>query len=629
MNTYPFRKALELGNTMDSLGQMALLLQPLTQDLEPKVYYSLYTTLFDELQLLQLLLLKQLNIPTCYQLVQYCTGLVVRLYMMITVSACWLPLAQDRAEILLDILEMCRGVVHPTRGLFIRYYLLVMTRQYLETDHLWFLLGNFVEMNKLWVRMQFMVLLLIQGPSAQFDERLQQRKDLRLLVGTNLVRIGQLENLTVEQYRHTVLPAILQEVVSSHDQIAQEYLMDVIIQVFPDEFHLETLDLYLDACSLLEPTCPVHTVVIGVIERFSNFAIRQRQQGLPMDDDSLFGVFWSRIQDMCATRIGMTLQIVLSLLQALTHMALETCSNHIVHVDLILGMALEYAAKAKQEGRLTQEASLLIVQLLSLLISHYAENLDMLRKFPSFVDRADAEHLFIDGTDAEPPLASLSSDAQPPLASLSLADAQHVTVHPKGRGSYTRIFYLLDFDTRRKIAHKILQTAIKPTSQLIISTPESLEFFFGNVANILVADQIDGDFSSGMDCFDMVEEQLGVAKWMHAIYSTPSETMSLLIQFRSYMISGGIRIAMTLPTLVSLLLDCARRDPDISKQAFQHIYDTVPCLLQLTESEEQHAVFGRIQQPNRISLELYLYSAQVADEQQDKRYTYEFFVQVS
>lgn len=30
-----------------------------------------------------------------------------------------------------DMLEMARGVQHPTRGLFLRYYLSVMTRDYL------------------------------------------------------------------------------------------------------------------------------------------------------------------------------------------------------------------------------------------------------------------------------------------------------------------------------------------------------------------------------------------------------------------------------------------------------------------------------------------------------------------
>jgi vacuolar protein sorting-associated protein 35 len=62
---------------------------------------------------------------------------------------------------------MCRGVQHPLRGLFLRNYLLQCTRNILPDvveaidenegnviDAIDFVLVNFAEMNKLWVRMQ-------------------------------------------------------------------------------------------------------------------------------------------------------------------------------------------------------------------------------------------------------------------------------------------------------------------------------------------------------------------------------------------------------------------------------------------------------------------------------------------
>lgn len=62
---------------------------------------------------------------------------------------------------------MCRGVQHPLRGLFLRNYLLQCTRNILPDalastedsdgtvfDSIDFVLMNFAEMNKLWVRMQ-------------------------------------------------------------------------------------------------------------------------------------------------------------------------------------------------------------------------------------------------------------------------------------------------------------------------------------------------------------------------------------------------------------------------------------------------------------------------------------------
>jgi vacuolar protein sorting-associated protein 35 len=80
-------------------------------------------------------------------------------------------------------------------------------------------------MNKLWVRLQH------QGHSRDREKREQERRELRLLVGSNLVRLSQLEGLDLKIYTETVLPAILEEVVSCGDVIAQDYLMEVIVQV--------------------------------------------------------------------------------------------------------------------------------------------------------------------------------------------------------------------------------------------------------------------------------------------------------------------------------------------------------------------------------------------------------------
>lgn len=42
------------------------------------------------------------------------------------------------------------------------------------------------------------------------------------------------------------------QVVNCKDELAQYYLMDCIIQVFPDEYHLQTLDVLLGACPQLQ-----------------------------------------------------------------------------------------------------------------------------------------------------------------------------------------------------------------------------------------------------------------------------------------------------------------------------------------------------------------------------------------
>lgn len=130
-------------------------------------------------------------------------------------------------------------------------------------------------MNKLWVRLQH------QGHSREREKREMERRDLRILVGTNLVRLSQLEGVDVDMYKRTILPAILEQVVNCKDVIAQEYLMEVVIQVFTDEFHLHTLTPFLMAVAQLHPRVNVKQIVIALIDRLAAFAAREAESEDP------------------------------------------------------------------------------------------------------------------------------------------------------------------------------------------------------------------------------------------------------------------------------------------------------------------------------------------------------------
>jgi vacuolar protein sorting-associated protein 35 len=98
-------------------------------------------------------------------------------------------------------------------------------------------------------------------------KREKERMDLRILVGSNLVRLSQLEGLDVKQYREDVLPKILEEVVVCKDTIAQSYLMECVIQVFPDDFHLMTLDLFLKTIVELKEKVDVRNILEAMMDR--------------------------------------------------------------------------------------------------------------------------------------------------------------------------------------------------------------------------------------------------------------------------------------------------------------------------------------------------------------------------
>lgn len=142
-------------------------------------------------------------------------------------------------------------------------------------DSITFVLTNFIEMNKLWVRLQH------QGHSRDREKREMERRELRILVGTNLVRLSQLDGVDLAMYQSTILPSILEQVVSCKDVIAQEYLMEVVIQVFTDEFHLHSLGAFLGAVKGLNGGVSIKGIVIALIDRLAAYAAREAENEDP------------------------------------------------------------------------------------------------------------------------------------------------------------------------------------------------------------------------------------------------------------------------------------------------------------------------------------------------------------
>jgi vacuolar protein sorting-associated protein 35 len=224
------------------------------------------------------------HLADLYELVQYAGNIIPRLYLMCTVGTVYMAIEDAPVkEIMKDMMEMSRGVQHPIRGLFLRYYLAGQARDCLPQgdgegpegnlqDSISFILTNFVEMNKLWVRLQH------QGHSREREQRTKERQELQLLVGSNLVRLSQLVDL--DNYKKILNP-LLEQIVQCRDVLAQEYLLEVVTQVFPDEFHLHTLDQFLSAVARLNPHVNVKAIVVGLMDRLSQYAQREAETESP------------------------------------------------------------------------------------------------------------------------------------------------------------------------------------------------------------------------------------------------------------------------------------------------------------------------------------------------------------
>ncbi|KAL8274806.1 hypothetical protein Esti_001281 [Eimeria stiedai] len=297
------KRAIDSDNLRDALKHASNFVSELrTSLLSPKHYYELYMLVFQELQhLLGFFCDKSRHgrrLADLYETVQHAGNIVPRLYLLVTVGVAFIKSKEaPAADILRDLTELCKGVQHPMRGLFLRFYLTQLCRNVLpdkgseyeqeggssSEDAFLFLLANFTESARLWVRLQQ------QSSVRDRVKREKERQDLRVLVGSALVRMAQLEGMSVEFYKSQALPAILQQIMACKDTLAQQYLLDCVVQVFSDECHLQTLDLLLAETANVQKGVALKPVLVNLLNRLTSF-LQANPEALPQDI-SVFDLF--------------------------------------------------------------------------------------------------------------------------------------------------------------------------------------------------------------------------------------------------------------------------------------------------------------------------------------------------
>ncbi|KAE8876204.1 Vacuolar protein sorting-associated protein [Phytophthora fragariae] len=285
---FRMQRAADAGDQPAVLKHAAEVLRELrTSLLTPKKYYQLYMQVLDELRHLESYVEEQqqagASMRELYERVQSSGNVLPRLYLLVTVGSVYIKSKEAQArDVLTDLVEMTKGVQYPLRGLFLRHYLSLSVRDKLPdtgsiyeqagggsvSDAIDFLLQNLRETNQLWIRLQHQK----TGGSRPLAVREKERMELRLLVGTSLVRLSQMDGVTRSVYTEQVLPRLLDDVVlACKDSMAQQYLMDCIIQVFPDEFHLQNLERLLHAVEKLHPNVDVALILTALLERLTKF----------------------------------------------------------------------------------------------------------------------------------------------------------------------------------------------------------------------------------------------------------------------------------------------------------------------------------------------------------------------
>ncbi|ETO17053.1 hypothetical protein RFI_20280, partial [Reticulomyxa filosa] len=169
------------------------------------------------------------------------------------------------------------------------------------------MLKNFAEMTRLWVRMQH------QGAVRDRLRREKERLQLRMLVGTNLRRLSELNCVSKVVYQEYVLKHLLDNIVKSKDRIAQDYLMECIIMVFGDEYHLATLDTFLSAVNKLHSSVAVNQIVIKLMNRLAKYAEDNADHRQLFQEKNVFETFETQVKEIVLKHKKMTIDDILGL----------------------------------------------------------------------------------------------------------------------------------------------------------------------------------------------------------------------------------------------------------------------------------------------------------------------------
>jgi vacuolar protein sorting-associated protein 35 len=308
---------------------------------------------------------RTMTLRELYDCVQYCPRVVSRLYLQILVGSAM----TDGKWVLNDVAQAIRCEQNPIRGLFLRHFMLTTFKDKLPDkpavendddndeegtvqDSYQFVLDNLFEMNKLWVRIQH---LPGEGKLKEvLKRRSRERNDLRLLVGTNLVRLSQLECVTSKMYGEMILPQILEHIVVVGDPLSQAYLMDCLVQVFPDEYHIETLPILLHVCPRLRDKVNIRTILQGLMDRLANYLMEEElldesdtnQVKKTLARDS-FGLFEECVQNVYNARgPKLTSKEVIRLQTALLRFSIKCYPGHMHQVARCIGGCVQALKQA-------------------------------------------------------------------------------------------------------------------------------------------------------------------------------------------------------------------------------------------------------------------------------------------
>jgi vacuolar protein sorting-associated protein 35 len=247
----------------------------------PSYYNQLFLNVYESLLPLNIYFKEEIKrgrrIKEFYEAVQQCITVLPRLYLMIIVGNIYIEnCPSEKKEILNEIMRMANGVQHPLRGFYVRYFIIKILKN--NFDDIESILVNIKEMNKLWIRIGHMKHIL--GKS----DVMKVRNELKDLIGDNLIKLANVQDINDNIYKNKILLPLLKIIIESGDYISQQYLLLYIIDSFPDEYNIKSIDIIITSLSQMSDKIEIKDIFIKIMEKLGNFDSAEKLKNIKSNE---------------------------------------------------------------------------------------------------------------------------------------------------------------------------------------------------------------------------------------------------------------------------------------------------------------------------------------------------------
>lgn len=485
------------------------------------------------------------------------------------------------------------------------------------------------------------------------------------MVGSNLVRLSQLVDL--DNYKK-ILNTLLEQIVQCRDVLAQEYLLEVVTQVFPDEFHLHTLDQFLSAVARLNPHVNVKAIVVGLMDRLSSYAQRESEsesleQRKKTEEESIAKLLEemriakekkvegpdsgpaqqngnstepqadadgdSAVSSITAVSVADT-----ETAQTAETAETESTTEEVAveknrgipnNVKLFEIFQEQVQTLVKMQRLPIQDTIGLLVSLANLALNIYPERLDYIDQVLTFANQKVTEYQNS---------ADLHSQAtQSQILSLLLSPIKtYVSLFTAlALPNYIPLLHSQPYPTRRAVAGEVARSLMR--NKTYITSIENLESVL-EILKVLIREGIQQaqGYPGGpiqrraQETEETIEEQGWLARIVHLIRGQDNDTQFKLLQVaRKAFADGNERIKYTSPAIITGALKLARQYK--KREHFDDNWQSQSSALYKFMHSTLSTLYTRVTGSADLSLRLFIACGQVADQNGFEEVAYEFFAQ--